>query len=80
MSGKLDRRLQQEDRARTNTMRPSAAWTLLLFLLVRGASRACTGMESGLNRVFSFQRTRMFTRMFKVQKQAYFTLIRLNNL
>lgn len=59
--GKLDRRLQQEDRGRTDTMRPLAAWTLLLFLLVQGASRACTGTESGSTKLRNF-----YTLMFKV--------------
>lgn len=27
----------------TDTMRPSTAWTALIFLLIQGASRACTG-------------------------------------
>lgn len=60
-AGVSGRRLLQEDRGRTDTMRPSAAWTLLLFLLVQGASRACTGTESGLTEpqnIFCFERNK----------------------
>lgn len=60
-AGESGRRWQQEDRGRTDTMRPSAAWMLLLFLLVQGASRACTGTASAFTRlqnIFCFERNK----------------------